>query len=403
MYLHIRIFFDRKKCADNRTWWDRDTSPHEHQPSLEHGAAPMEKKESQTGLEPATSRSEVWCAIHCATGPTYLRVAELAYLFAIGSVAAWSIYGESHVSILILRMMGSFLHALVWFELLLVQLHGTCTLYMLMTHVFDRALQDFLPVGSRMYVADKRSTWSADNFFVVHELQANNFYCKHPWPSWLRRQTQVLVLFEGGSSNLPGCIPFRFLLLTNRPAPSHTTFFDQFYIAKNGPLWNNTLTSVGEENEILPQNGRELFRHLIFFCFSIKSSNFLRVILLFLVGTNTCLLAENPPSCLLFVCCLFVVVCLLFLFVVCSNKIVCQPTWCEDANMNHILISNSPNIRELHPLAREKVVPYCTKPTEKKAILQQNIKSTSLAGLEPATPRSEVWCAVHCATGTLRM
>ena len=85
-------------------------------------------------------------------------MAELAYLFAIGSVAAWSIYGESHVSILILRMMGSFLHALVCFELLLVQLHGTCTLYMLMTHVFDRALQDFLPVGSRMYVADKRST-----------------------------------------------------------------------------------------------------------------------------------------------------------------------------------------------------------------------------------------------------
>ena len=27
----------------------------------------------------------------------------------------------------------------------------------------------------------------------------------HLWPSWLRRQTQVLILYEGGGSNPPGC------------------------------------------------------------------------------------------------------------------------------------------------------------------------------------------------------
>ena len=28
-----------------------------------------------------------------------------------------------------------------------------------------------------------------------------------------------------------------------------------------------------------------------------------------------------------------------------------------------------------------------------------NFHSKPLAGLEPATPRLEVWCAIHCATG----
>jgi len=30
----------------------------------------------------------------------------------------------------------------------------------------------------------------------------------HLWPSWLRRQTQVLILYEGGGSNPPGCTFF---------------------------------------------------------------------------------------------------------------------------------------------------------------------------------------------------
>ena len=30
----------------------------------------------------------------------------------------------------------------------------------------------------------------------------------HLWPSWLRRQTQVLILYEGGGSNPPGCTIF---------------------------------------------------------------------------------------------------------------------------------------------------------------------------------------------------
>ena len=32
--------------------------------------------------------------------------------------------------------------------------------------------------------------------------------------------------------------------------------------------------------------------------------------------------------------------------------------------------------------------------------LPANIKLKSQGGLEPPTPRSEVWCAIHCATGT---
>ena len=140
-------------------------------------------------------------------------------------------------------------------------------------------------------------------------------FSKHPWPSWLRRQTQVLVLFE---ANLAGCIPFRFLLLTNRPAPSHTTFFDQFYIAKNGPL--NTLTSVGEENEILPQNGRELFRHL-FFLFFDQKQQFSEGYLAFFGGRQHVFTGREPTIvfvvCLLFVCCLFVVCLLLFVCYFC--------------------------------------------------------------------------------------
>ena len=65
-------------------------------------------------------------------------------------------------------------------------------------------------------------------FLLVFKfLKCESTTHKHPWPSWLRRQTQVLVLFKGGSSNVPGCTSFadRFEVWGSyyeRPVPFYT-------------------------------------------------------------------------------------------------------------------------------------------------------------------------------------
>jgi hypothetical protein len=41
---------------------------------------------------------------------------------------------------------------------------------------------------------------------------------------------------------------------------------------------------------------------------------------------------------------------------------------------------------------------FATKTAPKKMLDSMLVQS--LGGLEPPTPRSEVWCAIHCATGT---
>jgi hypothetical protein len=249
----------------------------------------LDRKKSLAGLEPATPRSEVWCAIHCATRTLAMRF-ELEFPTITSDRIAQSVERWSNKPL----VMGSSPIVIKFLYLLIRTYARTADTYKYTLHI-NRFIQWLHGAMATRRIPDPKiggsipseviflsvlfiqRSWSSGYdrrlpsdgpgfnsrrthlFFCLEgkkenaqKVDSNHWDVNPPWiwspspePSefihaklsggrielptfglwdqrstdwanptrvlasvaeWLRRQTQVLVLFEGGSSNLPGCI-----------------------------------------------------------------------------------------------------------------------------------------------------------------------------------------------------